>query len=296
MIRKELTIAGAANKPILIDWRYKLNDVKKPIIIFCHGFKGFKDFGCFNLIADYFAAQDFVSIKFNFSHNGTSPAHPLDFVDLESFAQNTFSYELEDLGSVIDAVSKNNLNIHHGEADLENINLIGHSRGGGIAILKAFEDNRVNAIVTWASVNEWGKFWKEEVVIKWKEEGIRYEFNARTQQQMPMYYTIYEDLAKNKNRLNIPFAIQNLKKPFLVIHGEKDETVKVEVAEQMKSWNQNITLKIIPNTNHTFDSKHPWKLSNMPPKMIDIIESTNGFLKNLQISLKTTICIVFFNI
>jgi pimeloyl-ACP methyl ester carboxylesterase len=281
VIRKQITIAGAANKPILIDWRYKLNESKKPILIFCHGFKGFKDFGCFNLIADYFAEQGFVFIKFNFSHNGTSPTYPSDFVDLESFAQNTFSYELEDLDRVIDAVFKSKIDIQQEEADLGNMYLIGHSRGGGIAILKAFEDNRIKAIVTWASVNEWGKFWKEEIVMKWREDGIRYEFNARTQQQMPMYYKIYEDLHQNKNRLNIPFAIQNMKLPFLVVHGEKDETVKLEVALQMKNWNQDIQLKIIPDTNHTFDSKHPWELNIMPQKTIDLVESTYCFLKNL---------------
>lgn len=283
MVRKQITIQGAANKPILVDWRYKLNQTKKPIIIFCHGFKGFKDFGCFNLIADYFAEHDFVFIKFNFSHNGTSPAYPSDFVDLESFAQNTFSYELEDLGNVIEAVLEKKIDIHEGEADLGNISLIGHSRGGGIAILKAFEDSRIKAIVTWASVNEWGKFWKEEIVMKWKEDGIRYEFNARTKQQMPMYYQIYEDLNKNKSRLNIPHAIQNMKLPFLVMHGEKDETVKLEVAQQMKTWNQNIHLKIIPDTNHTFDSKHPWELSNMPQKMIELVETTTCFLKTYKL-------------
>ena len=279
MRSEQMTIMGAANKPILIDWRYKLTGSQKPIIIFCHGFKGFKDFGCFNLIANYFAEQDFVFIKFNFSHNGTSPEHPFDFVDLESFAQNTFSYELEDLGRVIGAVFENKINIHQEEINLENLYLIGHSRGGGIAILQAYEDSRVKALVTWASVGEWGKFWKEEIVEKWSEEGIRYEYNSRTKQQMPMYFNIYEDLDKNKNRLNLPFAIQNMKKPFLVIHGEKDETVKVEVAIQMKTWNENIHVEIIPNANHTFDGKHPWELENMPQKTIDLVERTNIFLK-----------------
>ena len=31
------------------------------------------------------------------------------------------------------------------------INLFGHSRGGGISILKANEDSRINKVVSWAS-------------------------------------------------------------------------------------------------------------------------------------------------
>jgi len=62
-------IPGSDNKAILID--YILNDQVEnaPMIIFVHGFKGFKDWGTHHLVADYFSNNGFNFLKFNFSHN-----------------------------------------------------------------------------------------------------------------------------------------------------------------------------------------------------------------------------------
>ena len=80
-------------KDIFIDITYKETLLNKNIVIFCHGFKGFKDWGCFNLVADSFADNDFVFIKFIFSHNGTNSTDMLNFVDLDAFGNNNFSKE-----------------------------------------------------------------------------------------------------------------------------------------------------------------------------------------------------------
>ena len=58
-----------------------------PLIIFCHGYKGFKDWGAWNLMAEAFAKIGFCFIKFNFSHNGGTIEQPIDFPDLEAFWQ-----------------------------------------------------------------------------------------------------------------------------------------------------------------------------------------------------------------
>ena len=69
MIKNSIVIQGKHQKPILIDYRYLPDGLKKPIIIFCHGYKGFKDWGAWNLMADAFTEAGFCFIKFNFSHN-----------------------------------------------------------------------------------------------------------------------------------------------------------------------------------------------------------------------------------
>ncbi|WP_435524823.1 hypothetical protein [Chryseobacterium indoltheticum] len=38
------------------------------------------------------------SVKFNFSHNGTTVEDPENFADLEAFGNNNYSKELSDLG------------------------------------------------------------------------------------------------------------------------------------------------------------------------------------------------------
>ena len=46
-------------KPIVFDIFYKKNNVQKPIVIFCHGYKGFKDWGAWNLVGKEFAKNNF---------------------------------------------------------------------------------------------------------------------------------------------------------------------------------------------------------------------------------------------
>ena len=54
VITHNLIISGSQNKSISIDFSYKSSLLKKPLIIFIHGFKGFKDWGHFNEVASYF--------------------------------------------------------------------------------------------------------------------------------------------------------------------------------------------------------------------------------------------------
>jgi hypothetical protein len=49
---KNTVIGGQHQKPILLDVCYFNNSIPKPIVIFCHGYKGFKDWGAWNLMAE----------------------------------------------------------------------------------------------------------------------------------------------------------------------------------------------------------------------------------------------------
>ena len=165
---KNIIIHGADGKPITLDIFYK-EATLQPLIIYAHGFNGFKDWGNFDLIAEQFAAAGFCFIKFNFSHNGTTPEHPEDFVNLVAYAHNNYTKELFDLQAVINWALNDN-NEHCKAIDKNNVYLIGHSRGGGIVLLKAAEEPRIKAVATWASVSEcktpWGN-WSEDQIEKW---------------------------------------------------------------------------------------------------------------------------------
>lgn len=116
--------------------------VKKPVVVYAHGYNGFKDWGNADLIADQFSAAGFTFVKFNFSHNGTSPEQPEDFVNLEAFGNNNYTKQLNDLKLVIDWICDVK-NVFQQHINQNNISLIGHSMGGGIAILHAAVDNRI---------------------------------------------------------------------------------------------------------------------------------------------------------
>ena len=95
MIRKQnFNIHGAKGRIILIDLTFDDSLKNAPLVIFAHGFKGFKDWGTHNLVANYFAERGYRYLKFNFSHNGTTTDKPTEFADLIAFSDNTFSIEL----------------------------------------------------------------------------------------------------------------------------------------------------------------------------------------------------------
>lgn len=261
MQKTELNIEGSKGKPILVDITYNNDGNLKPIILFCHGFKGFKDWGHFNLIAKEFAENNFVFVKFSFSHNGTTAEHPIDFVDLDTFGKNNFSLELEDTERILDFIVKNAPAF---EGNPNHITLIGHSRGGGISILKAANDCRIHKLVTWASIKDINDFFKNSAIDIWKSRGIEYTYNARTKQNMPLFYQLYEDYSKNKEQLNILKAAKAISIPWLIIHGTSDSSVKVECANKLHQCNQKSKLILIQDADHTFGGKHPWDSKELP--------------------------------
>ncbi len=270
------TINGSKEKPISGDITYCENKTKKPIVIFLHGFKGFKNWGHFDLIASEFARQNFVFVKFNFSHNGTTIQQPNDFADLDAFGENNFSIELDDVGLVIDYIENNALKYN---ANKEEIYLIGHSRGGGIAILKTNEDSRIKKLATWASVKDVTDFFNSQNLEQWKKDDSIYTFNSRTQQNMPLKYQIYENYIENTERLNIPKASANIDIPWLIVHGTNDTSVPFSCAEQLNEWNKLSELFKVENGDHTFGGKHPWNEEILPDDAKIVVKKTIDFFK-----------------
>lgn len=276
IIKRNIQLQGKHHKPILTDVFYIENNKPKPIIIFVHGYKGFKDWGCWGLVAEHFAKNDIFFVKFNFSHNGGTVEQPIDFPDLEAFGQNNFIKELDDLESVIDWISEDGEYID--EVDISNVTLIGHSRGGGIVTIKASEDKRIGKVISWAGVSDYGsRFPKGEALERWKKHGVSYIENSRTKQQLPHYYQFYENFVANKERLHIKTAVENLKIPYLIIHGTEDETVTLNEAKNLDSWCKNSKFCIIKNANHTFGGKHPWEEKTLPLLLLQVVEKSIYF-------------------
>ena len=265
------------NKPIVTDIIFNADKINKPIVIFCHGYKGFKDWGSWDLAAKIFAKANHFFVKFNFSYNGGTLENPIDFPDLEAFGENNLTTELNDLEDVIDWIMTNEK--YKKEVDTTNITLIGHSRGGGIVTIKASENKNISKVISWNGVSDYGnRFPKGKELEAWKKAGISYVLNGRTKQQMPHKYQFYKDFEVNEERLTIKTAIENLNKPQLIIAGTSDQVVKPFEAENMHSWNPKSELFIVDEMNHTLGSKHPWNDDSLPTHLKKAVQISIDFI------------------
>lgn len=267
------------NKPILTDVVFQKNEQKKPVVIFCHGYKGYKDWGAWNLAAETFARNNVFFVKFNFSHNGGTINDPIDFPDLKAFGKNTFTLELDDLEDVINWTTEHD--DFKNEMDINNITLIGHSRGGGIVTIKSSENKRISKLITWAGVSDFGaRFPKGEMLKEWERQGVSYVLNSRTNQKMPHLFQFYKNFKENEERLTIKNAIASLKIPHMIIHGEKDDVVLQSEAENMHFWNPKSKLLIIEGMNHPLGCTQPWIHSEMPSHLGVVVDQSLQFVLN----------------
>ena len=278
-ITKNITITGAAGKPIALDIFYTDPHAAKPVVIYAHGFNGFKDWGNGDIFAAQFAKAGYVFVKFNFSHNGTKPEQPEEFTDLEAFGNNNYTKQLFDVNTVVDWIC-NAGNIYSDAIDANHIYLIGHSMGGGISILHAAMDNRIKKLITWAGISEcktpWTN-WNEEKLQEWKRTGVEYYVNGRTKQNMPLYYQLHEDYLQNESTLNVKKAISSLSIPVLICHGSLDTAVPVEKAHDLHSWQPSSKLFIV-ESDHVFGRTHPWDSDTLPEAMQAVVEESIRFL------------------
>ena len=279
-ILKNFPIKGKYKKSISTDLYFNQTNKQKPLVIFCHGYKGYKDWGAFDLMSSSFLKAGFVLLKFNFSHNGCTLDQPIDFPDLDAFGNNNYSKELDDLDSIINwicATAK-----FKNEIDTDNITLIGHSRGGAIATIKAAEDSRIKKLVSWAAVCDLNRimFHEGAELDKWKKDGVLYVLNGRTKQKMPHFIQFYFDYIKNKKRLCVENAVKKMMIPHLIIHGDNDLSVPFLHAQNLHHWNLSSKLIVVPESNHVFGASQPWTETKLPIDFRFVVEKTITFITN----------------
>jgi len=263
MIREErFEIPSRDGYPLRGDVRYPTaataSQTAPPAIVVCHGFKGFKDWGCFPTIGRDLAEAGYLAVSFNFSGSGIGP-DLLNFTDGERFEHATISGDLDDLSRILEAIGSGAL--PGPRASAAGIGLLGHSRGGGVSLLAAAEDTRVRAVVVWGSVSSFGR-WHPGTVAEWRLKGYVPVENARTKQVFHLRTDILDDLtAHGQGRLNVERAAKTLAErrvPVLIVHGGADESVAVTEGRAIAGWSGG-ELNEMPGAGHTFGAVHPFR-------------------------------------
>ena len=274
--QKNIVLENNKGQKFLADLYTPESSESLPIVIFAHGYKGFKDWGAWNLMAEKFAKAGFMFVSFNFSMNGIGLDNTSEFTNIDAFSENNYIQELDDLDKVINYFSKLK------NVDSSKITLLGHSRGGGICIIKASEDPRISSLITLGSVDSMNRFVTGEQLEEWQKSGVWNTFNSRTKQQMPHKIQFLNNYLENKERLDVEKAAKSLKIPTLIVHGKNDESVKTSSAKNLHNWMSHSKLILVENTGHTFNTKEPWKDFKLPVAMNSVANSAVDFLNNLD--------------
>jgi dienelactone hydrolase len=248
---------------------------ERPVVVVCHGFKGFKNWGFFPYLGERLSRAGFAAVGFNFSGSGVGAGQE-SFTELDRFAADTTTQQLDDLGAVLDAVERGEIGA--GCADRRRVAVLGHSRGGATAILRARADRRLRAVVTWAGISTLQR-WSESEASAWRRRGYTEVLNTRTGQILRMNVSYLDDLAANGERYDVLRAVSELEVPLLVVHGGDDTSVPAREARALHAAARpgRAELLVIPDTGHTFGAVHPWQDSN--PALERAIDHTIAWLQ-----------------
>jgi uncharacterized protein len=258
MIRKSYTLQNKHKEDLLLDLRYDEGTREAPTIIIMHGFKGFKDWGFFPNLASRMTASGYATVCFNFTRNGIG-SDLKNFTELDKFAENTYSHELADLETVLEAIKSGQ--IGNNIIDPEKLGIMGHSRGGAIAVLGVRDhQNDFQAMVTWSTISNLYRY-SDDQIKHWESKGFIEIENSRTNQMMRLNKVFWDDLNKNKKRFDLIKAVKDIEIPSLFVHGVEDTSVSPSESEELHD-NCNAyskRLELIEGANHTFGIKHPFE-------------------------------------
>jgi dipeptidyl aminopeptidase/acylaminoacyl peptidase len=252
---------------------------ERPAVVICHGFKGFMDWGFFPYLAHLLADRGVVAVRFNVSGSGMRPGEDL-VGDPGAFRADTHGREVADFLSILEATGET---IAAGRVDRSRIGLLGHSRGGGNAVLAASRSpwrERLRALVTWAAVSTFNRYTPEQKEA-WRRDGELPVVNARTGQQLAMGVALLDELEQRGEELDILAAAERVRAPWLIVHGERDESVPAAEARRLaERASGEKELLLIPEGDHTFGARHPF--AGPTPHLIQALNATQRwFLRHL---------------
>jgi pimeloyl-ACP methyl ester carboxylesterase len=255
VIRTQFTLEPRDGDTIRGDVRIPEGPPPRSAIAVIHGFKGFKDWGFFPHVCERLVGAGHAVVSFNLSRNGVG-ADLESFTELEKFGSNTLSIELDDVMLILDEVTDGKLLTRRPAK----VGILGHSRGGGQAILAAAHHESVDSVVTWAAVSHFDR-WTDQTKEQWREDGRILILNQRTGQQMPLDVSLLEDYEASRDRLDIPAAASRIRVPWLIVHGLDDLTVPSDEGRALLRASAGARLELVEGAGHTFEARHPFEAS-----------------------------------
>ena len=220
------------------------------------------------MLASRLAEAGFRAVTFSVSGSGVAGRDGA-FAEPERFRRNTYGKELLDLARVVE------WGLARGGP---RAGLIGHSRGGTLALLHAASDRRIACVATLAAPFRIG-VWKADQVAAWErgEDAPIYDFRTRT--QLRLGPDLWEDFTRNRDRYDAARAIESLEVPLLVLQGDKDAVVPLDDAVEIASHAPSVMteLRIIEGAGHSFQAGDT--IRRTPPQLLDMLEAATAWMR-----------------
>ncbi len=230
-----------------------------PVVFVLHGFKAFRNWGFFPWFGERIAGLGFASVTFDFSHNGTG-ADGEAYPRKDLFRRMTWATHLADLDALAAALRAGSLP-ESVRLDPQRVAFVGHSMGGGLAVLMAHRYPGVRCVAGLAPVNRAARFSDREKAT-WREKGELPIVNSRTGEVLPLGLDYLEDAELNAPRRDCVYAAARLPCPLLVVHGDGDTSVPPaegrSLVEAAIASGRAARFALVPGTQHTFDCVHPF--------------------------------------
>ena len=202
---------------------------KDKIVIICHGITGCKNHNFTPLLSNFLEKNNFSVLRFDFTGNGNSEGE---------INEGNYSQELDDLGKVIDFVKKLGYN---------KIGVIGHSMGGAVALLRTAIDKRINYLISIASTAYPNKM--IERIYPHQKKELKERGWILWWDHWKLEKSFFDDTLK----YDCTKYIKKIKKPLLIIHGDKDDTIPLQQAKDLyKNANEPKYLEVIKEADHCF--------------------------------------------
>jgi dienelactone hydrolase len=274
IVSEPLALPGAPEPKPRVRLRLPAAGKDLTAVLVLHGFKGFADWGFFPYLGERLAAAGMAAAGVDFARNGIGE-RPGVFDRLDLFEENSVAAEIADARIVLAALCG------HPRIDPGRTAVIGHSRGGAVALHLAAESREIGAVVGWAALGAWPRRFTTEDWRRYGEQGWLEVLNARTGQRMRIGRRLYQELSDPDCRLDPCRAAAAVTAPLLLVHGDADESVPLEESALLVAARGALPTErvVIPGTGHTFGAVHPF--AGTTPALERAIAETLSFLERV---------------
>lgn len=249
-----------------------------PVVVLCHGFKGFARWGFFPPLAELLAARGVAVVRFNFTGSGMDLDDEL-VTRPESFRTDRYLAEVAELRTLLAQLEE----VAPGALDLDRLALLGHSRGGAIALLAAAAPpwrEQLRALVTWNAIGHCDR-WTAVEKERWRRDGELPVTNARTGQRLALGVGLLDEVERHAPELDLHAAAARRRAPWLLLHGTADESVPFAegqgLAATVSPESTPPELHPIAEGGHTFGARHPF--AGPTPHLVEAMNVTQRFLR-----------------